>query len=218
MNIEIIDVDQGTPEWFLARAGIPTCSRFGHVMAKGRGDADSKVRAAYLYQLADEVIYDDPVDGGFTNEHLERGKLLEAEARSIYALENDVIPQQVGFIKNHTVGAGGSPDALIGKDGSLEVKTMFPRLWIPHVLRNSNPPEFTPQVQGILWVSERAWCDLMIYWPRRRPYIKRIYRDEPYIAQLAKAVEAFNAELATIVAALRTKFDLRGTLEEAAAQ
>jgi hypothetical protein len=219
MNIEIIDVEQGSPEWFSARAGVPTCSRFGHVMARGRGAEDSKVRAAYLYQLADEVIYNDPVDGGFTNEHTERGKLLEAEARSIYALENDVIPQCVGFIKNHTVGAGGSPDALIGKNGILEIKTMLPRLWIRHVLTGGHPPEFTAQIQGLLWVSgDREWCDLMIYWPRRQPYITRVYRDEPYIAQLAQAVKTFNKELATIVAAIRTKFDLRATLEEAAAE
>ena len=212
--IEIIDVEQGTPDWFKARAGIPTCSRFGHVLAKGRGGDESKVRLAYLYQLADEVIYQDPLDGaGFSNEHTERGKLLEDEARSIYALESDVIPQQVGFIRNNSVSAGGSPDALIGQDGVLEIKTMFPRLFVPHVLRGDYPPEFTPQVQGILWVSQRKWCDLMIYWPKRDPYIKRVYRDEPYIEQLAKAVGTFNTELSSIVAALRTKLDLRGTLE-----
>jgi hypothetical protein len=220
MNIEIIDVEQSSPEWYLARAGIPTCSRFSALLAKGRGDAESKTRLAYLYQLADEVVYEDPLDGfGFTNEHIERGKLLEAEARSIYALENDVIPQCVGFIKNHTVGAGGSPDALIGTNGILEIKTMLPRLWIRHLLTGGHPPEFTAQIQGMLWVSgDREWCDLMIYWPKRRPYITRIYRDEPYIAQLAQAVKTFNKELATIVAAMRTKFDLRATLEEAAAE
>jgi len=214
--IEIFDVDQGTPEWYLCRSGIPTCSRFGHVLAKGRGGDESKVRLAYLYQLADEVIYHDPLDGqGFTNEHIERGKLLEAEARSIYALENDVIPQQVGFIRNHTVRAGGSPDALLGQEGTLEIKTMLPRLWIKHAIVGTAPAEFYPLIQGILWVSDRKWCDLMIYWPKRRPHIVRYERDEDYIARLAKAVAAFNAELDAIVAAYRTRLDLRGTLEAA---
>jgi hypothetical protein len=215
-GIEIIDVEQGTPEWYLARSSIPTCSKFGTVLAKGRGGGESVTRTAYLYQLADEVIYQDPLEGfGFSNEHIERGKLWEAEARSIYALENDVIPQCVGFIRNNNVNAGGSPDALIGTNGLLEVKTMFPRLWMPHVLKGTYPPEFTPQTQGLLWVTEREWCDLIIYWQKRRPFVTRIYRDEAYIAQLAKAVKAFNEELAAIVAALRTKFDLRGTLEAA---
>jgi hypothetical protein len=86
---------------------------------------------------------------------------------------------------------------------------------MPHVLKGTYPPEHTPQVQGLLWVTERAWCDLIIYWPKRRPYITRIHRDEAYIAQLAKAVGAFNEELAAIVAAYRTKLDLRATLEAA---
>jgi YqaJ-like viral recombinase domain len=217
MRVSIIDVEQGSPEWFIARAGIPTASCFDKVLAKGRGAEESKTRRGYLYQLADEVIYGDPVET-YTNEHMERGRLLEDEGRSIYALETDTIPEQVGFIHNHTVNAGCSPDSLIGGNGTLEIKTMFPRLWVAHLIHGTHPPEFTPQVQGGLWVCEREWCDLMIYWPKRAPYIKRIYRDESYIAQLAKAVEIFNHELATIVAAMRTRLDLRGTLEAAAAQ
>ena len=35
--IQIIDCEQGTPEWFAARLGIPTASRFSDVLAKGQG-------------------------------------------------------------------------------------------------------------------------------------------------------------------------------------
>src|SRR5690606_8321866 len=38
MTPEIIDVQQGTPEWFAARAGIPTASEFSTVMSEGRAD------------------------------------------------------------------------------------------------------------------------------------------------------------------------------------
>jgi hypothetical protein len=217
VTIEIIDVEQGSPEWFLCRSGIPTASCFDKVLAKGRGGEESKTRRDYLYQLADEAIYRDPVET-YTNANMERGRLWEAEARDIYALENDVVPQQVGFVRNHTFNAGYSPDSLIGMNGQLEIKTMFPRLWVPHVIHGSHPAEFTPQLQGGLWVGEREWVDLMIYWPRRRPYITRVYRNEPYIAQLAKAVEAFNGELAATIDALCTKFDLRSQLEAAAAR
>jgi YqaJ-like recombinase protein len=212
MNIQIIEVEQQSPEWFLCRAGIPTCSCFDKINAKGRGGDESKTRRDYLYQLADERIYGDPVET-YTNANMERGRLWEAEARDIYALEKEIIPQQVGFIINHTLRAGCSPDSLLGSKGTLEIKTMFPRLWMPHVIHGTYPPEFNPQIQGGLLVTDRAYCDLMIYWPRRRPYIIRIKRDEEYIAQLTKALEAFNAELDAIVAAMRTRFDLKEQLE-----
>jgi predicted ATPase len=44
----------------------------------------------------------------------------------------------------------------------------------------------------------------MSYWPKLPPLIVRVYRDEAYIAELSKAVDAFNSELAEIVATIRT--------------
>ena len=38
MSPEIIDCEQGTPEWFAARAGIPTASEFSTVLSEGRAD------------------------------------------------------------------------------------------------------------------------------------------------------------------------------------
>lgn len=217
MKLEIFDVDQGSPEWYLARCGVPTASAFHKILAKGRGDAESKTRRDYLCQLADEVIYQDPVES-YTNENMENGKLREAEACSIYALEQDVMPQEVGFIFNHDLGAGCSPDRLIGRDGLLQVKTSFPRLWVSNVIRDEADPHHLPQCQGELWVTGREWVDLMTYWPRRKPFIKRIFRDEPYLKELAKAMLIFNGELEAMVAALRTKHDLMGTLKAAAAE
>ena len=99
-------------------------------MAKGRGDAESKTRRDYLYQLADEVIYQDPVES-YTNENMERGKVMEAEARSIYALEQDVMPSQVGFVFNHDLGAGCS--RLIVSSAATACcrsRRRYPRLWV----------------------------------------------------------------------------------------
>lgn len=217
MRLEIFDVEQGSPEWLLARCGVPTASAFHKIMAKGRGGADSKTRADYLAQLADEVIYQDPVES-YTNADMERGKVMEADARTDYALRQGVMPSQVGFVFNHDLQAGCSPDSFIGRDGMLQIKTSYPRLWVSNVIRDEAPPEHKAQCQGELWVCGREWLDLMIYWPRRKPFIKRITRDEPYLAELAKAVRTFNGELEATVAALRTKNDLLGTLQMAAAK
>lgn len=215
MRIETWKMEQNTPEWFLRRAGVPTASCFDKVQAQGRKGERSKTRDGYIYQLADEIIYQDPVEA-YTNADMERGKVMEAEARSIYALERDVVPEQVGFVFNHDLRAGCSPDSLIGDDGILQIKTSYPRLWVSTMIKGEFPAEHWAQCQGELLVTGRWWIDLMIYWPRRRPFIVRAVRDEAYLASLTVALRAFNAELDLVVDAMRTRLDLVGQLRASA--
>ena len=201
MTIEVFNVEQGSAEWFECRLGIPTASEFSCVQAKGRDGGASKTRRAYMLRLADEVIYrDNPVEA-FTNPNLERGKEYEPEARDIYALMHDVELERVGFIRNGSKGC--SPDSLIGKNGILEVKTTFPRLLAELQLDDEFPSQHKAQCQGELWITERDWIDIIVYWPKRKPFLKRAYRDEPYIKNLADAVERFNDELAQMVERLK---------------
>ena len=212
--IEIFDaIEQGSPEWFKLHAGIPTAGDFAKVLAKGKGGEESKTRTGYLWQKVDEALYGDVVIDSYTNANMERGKAWENDARSNYALDNDVVPQRVGFVKNHAVGAGCSPDALIDDDGELEIKTSFPRLWTPYLVKGGYPVEHKPQLQGNLWVTGRKWIDLVIYWPNRPLFVTRIERDEEYIAQLALQVRLFNAEVRNNVDAIRSSRNLRGQLE-----
>jgi hypothetical protein len=52
-------------------------------------------------------------------------------------------------------------------------------------------------------VAEREWIDLIVFWPKMPMFVKRIYRDEAYIAEMAKAVRLFNEELAELEAKIR---------------
>lgn len=197
----IHDVEQGTPEWFAIRAGLATASEFECIVKRGRdGKTPSATRKTYMLQLAGERLTGEPPEG-FGSIYTDRGKLLEPEARDLYAMLSDTEPQQVGFITNH--GAGCSPDSLIGSDGMLEIKTKAPKFLIEAILADEFCPEHVAQCQGALWVAEREWIDLAVYWPGLPPFVKRAYRDEVYIANLAKEVAAFNAELEDIVEAVR---------------
>lgn len=196
MNIEIFDVPQGTPEWHECRRGIPTASRFATVLAKGEG----KTRRKYMLQLAGEILTGDPMDS-FSNEHTERGHAMEGEARDLYCFLTDTEPQRVGFVRNGDKGC--SPDSFIGEEGILEIKTKLPDLLIDAILKDEFPSEHKAQCQGALWVCEREWIDIAVYWPKIPLFRKRAYRDNGYIANLAGEINRFNDELAATVERIR---------------
>lgn len=200
MAVQIFDCDQNSPEWFECRRGVPTASNFATIMAKGRGGGESVTRRKYLYKLAGEILTGE-VQEGFSNAHMERGHEMEPDARNMYALMTDAQPQLVGFVRNDLKGA--SPDSLIGDNGLLEIKTKLPDLLIDVLIRDEFPAEHKAQCQGALWVAEREWIDIAVYWPRLPLFIKRAYRDEAYIADLSLAVDAFNLELSEVVERVR---------------
>ncbi|NTG07195.1 lambda exonuclease family protein [Rhizobium rhizogenes] len=196
MTLQIIDCDQNSPEWTMARLGIPTASKFATVMAKGEG----KVRSEYMRKLAGEILTEEPAES-FTSAHTERGHDMEEIARREYAFITGNEPQLVGFIRNGNKGA--SPDSLIGTNGGLEIKTALPHIQIDRLERDRMPPEHKAQVQGNLWVSEREWWDFVSYWPKLPVLTVRVPRDEEYIKAMSDEVDRFNDELAELVERVR---------------
>lgn len=190
--IQIFDCEQGSPEWYAARLGIPTASEFSTVMAKGEG----KTRRKYMMTLIGERLTGEIADS-YSNGHMERGKIMEAEARDLYAFHTDLEPTRVGFIRNGDKGC--SPDSLVTTNGMSEIKTKLPHLQLEVVLADRLPPEHVGQCQGALWVAEREWIDFVSYWPKLPLFVKRVYRDEDYIKRLASEVAAFNDEMLALI-------------------
>jgi hypothetical protein len=193
---EIIECEQRSEEWFRAHIGIPTASMFAEVMMQGRKKGEpSATRAQFVRRKAGELITGQPDPRNYTNANMQRGIEMEDEARTKYQFLNPGLEvQRVGFI--HNLKAGCSPDALLGGKGMLEIKTTFPDLLLDHHNRQEFPPEHRPQCQGQLWVAERDWVDLIIYWPGVMPFIIRAERDEPYIKEIETAVNQFNFDVA----------------------
>jgi hypothetical protein len=202
IRYEIIGCEQGSPEWFEARRGIPTASRFKDILAQGEG----KMRAKYMKQLAAEIITGEPMKT-YKNDNMERGNEHEPQLRSQYLYERDDVDiVKVGFMKMNRLlcATGCSPDGLIGDDGMIECKSTEPPLLID-ILRSVKPPtaDHMPQIQGQLWISGRKWCDLVIGWPKMPLSITRVERNDTYMATLSMAVRTFNSELADMVAWLK---------------
>ena len=190
----MIDLVQCTPEWFLARCGIPTGSMFSAVLAKGEG----KTRKAYMVKLAAERLTGKPGES-FSNAHTERGTEQEPFARLSYEALTGNAVQEVGFIRHPVLSAGSSPDGLIDHDGGVEIKSVIPTVQIETVMKGGYPSGHKAQIQGNLWITGRAWWDFVSYSPDMPDgldtYIFRVERDEGYIKELEREVVRFLDEL-----------------------
>jgi len=195
-DVQIFDCAQGSPEWYAARLGIPTASEFATVMAKGKDGGVSATRRTYLYKLAGERLTREPMES-YSNAYMERGTAQEDEARERYAFEREIKPRRVGFIRNGDMGC--SPDALIGEDGGLEIKTKGAHLHIEALLRPDIPPEHKAQLQGFLLVTGRDWIDLGIHCRKLPLVIRRSLPDRDYLANLKGEIDRFNDEIAALV-------------------
>ncbi|KKK76139.1 hypothetical protein LCGC14_2866680 [marine sediment metagenome] len=200
-NIEIFDCEQNSPEWDELRRGCITASQFSAVMSKGRGSAPSKTRRKYMLRLAADRLGATPADN-FSNSHMERGHLLEEEARNLYAFVKDVEPVLVGFVKNGEIGA--SPDAFLDSNGLLEIKTRLPELQLECLEADKVPAENITQCMGQLWVTQREYLDYVSFWPGLPIFIKRLERDEAKIAEIKISVEEFSDELNELVKRFRS--------------
>lgn len=175
-----------------------TASQFSAVLSKGEG----KTRKAYINRLAAEIITGEPLET-FKSMEMERGHAMEAEARDLYCFRTGAQIKQVGFVKSGRKGC--SPDALIGDDGILEIKTQRGDLLIETLAKDEFPKEHIAQCQGALWITGRSYVDIAVYWPRMPLFVKRLVRDEAYIQRLATEVATFARELDLIVAQIRAR-------------
>jgi hypothetical protein len=189
--MQAFDFEQGSPEWFEARMGIPTASEFSTVMAKGKDGGASVGRATYLHKLAGEILTGEPMDN-YSNAYMERGKEFEDEARRLYAFMQDVDPVRVGFIRNGD--AGCSPDSLIGEKRGLEIKVALPHIQIERLKKGTLPPEHRAQVQGSIWLCERDGWDFVSYCPKLPLLIVPVDRDDGYIAETVERIRNYGAQ------------------------
>jgi len=130
---------------------------------------------------------------------MERGTVLESDARSLYELINEVEVKQVGFVyKDERRLIGCSPDGLIHWDTvkdkfnkGYETKCPAPHTHIEYLLSNKLPTKYKVQVQGSMWVCEMDYWDFMSFYPGMPPVIIRVERDTKLIKAISEEVEYF---------------------------
>jgi putative phage-type endonuclease len=190
---DVIYVEQGTPEWFEARLGRATASKFGDIMSRIK-TGESAQRKNYRAQLVAERLTGTKEDG-FTSSAMAWGTETEPLARLRYSLKTGNEVEECGFFAHDDLLAGASPDGLIGTDGTLEIKCPNSVTHIETLRKQDVPYQYYWQVMGQLWMTNRSWCDFVSFDPRMPEnaqfFTVRVHRDENKIRELELEVSSF---------------------------
>lgn len=200
--MQIINCEQGSPEWFAERCGLATASEFSSILAKGQG----KTRASYLRKIVAERLTGVPAEH-FKNGYMDRGHEYEPLARAEYEYRREVTIETIGLIKHDHIDVACSPDGLVGNDGGVEIKSVIPTTQVETILGGCVPSEHKAQVQGNIWISGRKWWDFVSFCPEMPPelrlFVVRCEPDRKYIETLSEEVCRFNEEVVSTIELIR---------------
>lgn len=204
-------MDQRSEEWFAARLGKVTASRVADLMAKTK-TGYSASRANYMADLIVERLTSQKVEG-FTNAAMQWGTDTEPQARAAYEFLTDATVIEEGFVLHQAIpDFGASPDGLVGDVGLLEIKCPQTAAHLDVLLSGEVPGKYVTQMQAQMACTGRAWCDFVSFDPRMpgemQLFVKRVHRDEVFIAAMEGEIAAFLAELAQKLDALRDRYQV----------
>ena len=185
--MEIINCQQGTDEWALARLGKLTASDAQAIVTAGVG-----LNTLCIEKVAQRLT--GLAEDSFKTPAMQNGHDLEDQARNAYELETGNIVKEIGFCKLDE-DTGASPDGLVGDDGLVEIKCKTNNIFVKELLSDEIDPAHVWQVQFQMWVTDRKWCDYTVYNPNfpKSLIIKRVNRDEVAIAKIKAGVETGKA-------------------------
>lgn len=171
------NTEQRTADWYAAREGKLTASMFAAAAGIGPGSRQQ----AWRRILGREDVYE--------NEAMNWGTENEPVALSAYCdrfrLGEDGI-ELTGFVVHpEHEWLGCSPDLLIDSDGLGEIKCPASKKVYPDV-----PPYYMAQMQGQMEITDRAWCDFIVWTPTILS-VRRVERCADYWAWMHERLAEF---------------------------
>lgn len=203
--MKFIECPQGTESWLAARCGKITASCFADAIsvcqkksaARNPGEPTA-VAERYAADLAIERIsgqqHGEPPKAWV----LERGHEMEAAARRIYEGRAGAFVTEAGICVTDDGVYGYSTDGLVDEDGLIEIKAPIDSTKILAMWATGDTSEYDHQMQGGMWITGRQWCDFIMYVPDlacidKDLYVKRVFRDDAFIADMAARLAKFDA-------------------------
>ena len=154
------DVKQNTDEWYQLRAGKPTSSKLGTIMAN-YGKAFGEPAKKYAVDIAVEQLTGRPTPSVYSNKHMERGHEQEPVARMLYEEQKFCDVTNGGFWGDDYFGC--SPDGIVGEKGCIEIKSVIAHVHYANIKRNGVDPAYKWQCIGNLFFTGSDWIDFISY-------------------------------------------------------
>ncbi len=209
------DLIQGSDEWLAARCGLITASEMKHVITPSLKVADNAKTRAHVWELAAQRITGH-VEPQYVTDAMLRGHTDEILARALYSEEYAPV-DEVGFVTNDKWGftLGASPDGLVGDDGAIEGKSRCQKYQVQTIVEEWTgvsliPDEFILQVQTVLLVTERKWCDFISYSGGLPMAVIRVPADPAMQDAIIDAAAKFEARVCAAITAFHEAVQARG--------
>jgi len=166
MAVKYHNEKQGSEAWFKLREDKFTASMANVIRANGLG--------------LETYIRDKKAKKEFKgNKSTERGNDLEGWAVQTYEYVKKVKTKKVGAVTNSKYKqALASPDRLVGDDGMIEVKCFEEKAFLKIKEKGEVPRKVISQMEMQLMLSERKWNDFVLFHPKYKLIVIRIYPDK----------------------------------------
>jgi len=194
--MKTFNVIQYSDDWWTGTAGRGTVSELTRIIIPSTLK-ESKSIKPYAAEVAASRIIGRRDEGDFKSVWMERGSIMEEEARDFYSMKKGVDIAEVGYITSDDGKLGASPDGLImGTSiagtpvplGGVEIKCPKPgtlvSMWIEGKGKKV-PLQYQLQVAGSLYISQFEYWDFLAYCPGMKPYLVRTTYEDA-----AKQIEA----------------------------
>ena len=201
-------IEQGSEEWLQIRLGKVTASGVADVLAKTKTGVSAS-RGNYLIKLAIQRVTG-VVEESYTNDAMQWGIDNEAQARVAYEVASGNFVDQIAFVDHPTIAwFGASPDGLVNDDGRVEIKCPNSATHWSYIKDDGPPNKYYIQMQAQMACTGRSWCDFVSFDPRMpersRLFIKRVMREDSYIADMEAEIKKFLSEVETEVNLMKGK-------------
>ena len=188
--MKIISVEQGSDDWLSWRRERITASDAAVILRLNR-----YINPTTLWEEKMEIIPNQP-----TNEHMERGKLLEPVARKLFIEQTGIHVEPLVVEHDNFFWMGASLDG-IDKERKVIVEIKCPALsGHEAALNNEIKPMYKAQMQHQLYATDAEMCFYVTYNENheQKLSILEVSRDEKFMQNMIEAEFAFYDEFLSV--------------------
>lgn len=210
--MNLLKLQQGSPEWLKERLGKCTGSRIKDALSTLKNGQPSQKRKDYMTDLITERLRGCAIEH-YVTPAMEWGIATEKYARAAYEVVSGNEVDRVGIAAHPTIkDYQTSPDGFVGEDGCVEFKCPQTTTHLEWMMADVIPAEHEYQLLSHLSCSGRMWVDFFSFDPRLPPkhqwFMKRMERNaelEEKIAAMESGVVQFLSEVDAMIAKLEAR-------------